>query len=96
VILGTFSIGGYWSIGAGLAPRPVPARSAARATAALVALAVQAPRLPALRATSPRGMRHGRDARIGLLAAFLAVLAHFGTRTRVEPFLLQATRVHPA
>ncbi|MEU3460507.1 MFS transporter [Streptomyces sp. NPDC006733] len=129
------TIGGFWSIGAGLAPRLVPAGSAPRATAVifsavplgsvlgvpagalighlagwrasfavmgvlsvgvLVALRTLLPPLPARQVTRLgvlRGMLRERNIRIGLLATFLVVLAHFAAYTYVEPFLQQVTRV---
>ncbi|WP_374117381.1 MFS transporter [Streptomyces sp. RKAG293] len=134
-VLVGITIGGFWSIGAGLAPRLVPAASVPRATAVifsavplgsvlgvpagtlignlagwrasfavmgvlsiavLIALTVLLPPLPAVQVTrlsALRGMLSDRHIRIGLLATFLVVIAHFAAYTYVEPFLRQVTHV---
>ncbi|MER6713619.1 MFS transporter [Streptomyces sp. NPDC006386] len=69
------TIGGFWSIGAGLAERLVPPASVGRAT-----------RLGVL-----GGMLRSANTRFALLLTFLVVLAHFGTYTYVTPFLEQVT-----
>jgi predicted MFS family arabinose efflux permease len=130
-------IGGFWSIGAGLAGRLVRARSVGRATAVifaavplgsvlgvpagtligqlagwraaflglggltvavLLALLVLLPPLPPSRATRMavlRGLLRRGGVRLGLLATFLVVLAHFGTYTYVTRFLREVTRLGP-
>jgi predicted MFS family arabinose efflux permease len=131
-------IGGFWSIGAGLAVRLVGEKSVARATSVifaavplgsvlgvpagtligqlagwraaflvlggltlgvLVALLVLLPPLPPAQVTRLRVLRGllGRPSiRLGLLATFLVVIAHFGTYTYVTPFLREVTKVGPA
>ena len=126
-------IGGFWSIGAGLAGRLVAEGSVARATstiflavplgsvlgvplgtyiadvagwrnafvmltalsgAVLIALVCTVPALPAADVTrvSVLGrLLRVRDVRIGLVVAFLVVLAHFGTYTYVSAFLADVT-----
>lgn len=128
-------IGGFWSIGAALGGRLVPARHAARATSiifvavplgsvlgvpagtfiadamgwrsafvvlgvgtlgVLVALSVLLPELPAVDVTRLavlRNLMRITDVRVGLLATFLVVLAHFGTYTYVTPLLEQVTGI---
>ncbi|MCZ4121981.1 MFS transporter [Streptomyces sp. H39-S7] len=134
-VLVGITIGGFWSIGAGLAPRLVPPGSASRATAVifsavplgsvlgvpagaligelagwrasflvmgvlsvgvLIALRTLLPPLPAVQVTrlsALRGMLRERNVRVGLLATFLVVIAHFAAYTYVEPFLQQVTQV---
>lgn len=131
-------IGGFWSIGAGLAVRLVGENAVARATSVifsavplgsvlgvpagtlighlagwraafgvlggltlgvLVALVVLLPPLPPVRVTRLgvlRGLLRRHSIRLGLLATFLVVLAHFGTYTYVTPFLQEVTNVSPA
>lgn len=126
-------IGGFWSIGAGLAGRLVRARWVGRATAVifvavplgsvlgvpagtligqlagwraaflvlaglsvavLLALVVLLPPLPPFRVTRMRvlrGVMRRGGVRLGLLATFLLVLAHFGAYTYVTPFLREVT-----
>jgi predicted MFS family arabinose efflux permease len=130
-------IGGFWSIGAGLAGRLVPACSVGRATAVifsavplgsvlgvpagtligqlagwraaflvlgaftvavLLALLALLPPLPpghVMRMAVLGGVLRRRGVRLGLLATFLLVLAHFGTYTYVTPFLREVTRLGP-
>lgn len=134
-VLVGITIGGFWSVGAGLAPRLVPAAAVPRATAVifsavplgsvlgvpagalighlagwraaflaagvlsvgvLIALHTLLPPLPAVQVTrlgALRGMLRDRNIRIGLLATFLVVIAHFAAYTYVEPFLRQVTHV---
>ncbi|HEX2212127.1 MAG TPA: MFS transporter, partial [Mycobacterium sp.] len=64
--------------------------------AVLVALAVLMPALPAVHVTRLavlRDLLRITDVRIGLLATFLVVLAHFGTYTYVTPLLEQVTQI---
>jgi predicted MFS family arabinose efflux permease len=130
-------IGGFWSIGAGLAGRLVRARWVGRATAVifvavplgsvlgvpagtligqlagwraaflvlaglsvavLLALVVLLPPLPPFRVTRMRvlrGVMRRGGVRLGLLATFLLVLAHFGAYTYVTPFLREVTGLEP-
>ncbi|HEX2285914.1 MAG TPA: MFS transporter [Mycobacterium sp.] len=128
-------IGGFWSIGAGLADRLVHERDVPRATSVifvavplgsvlgvpagtfiadvlawrwafvvlgvstmgvLLALSTLLPSLPAVHVTGLHALRalaRHRTVRVGLIATFLIVLAHFGTYTYVTPFLEQVTRI---
>lgn len=130
-------IGGFWSIGSGLAGRLVPTAQVSRATSVifsavpfgsvlgvpsgtlighvagwraafwvltaasvlvLLALLLTVPALPPVKATRLRVLGHlltKPAIRVGVLATFLVVLAHFGTYTYVTPFLEQVTRVGP-
>ncbi|WP_445184988.1 MFS transporter [Pseudonocardia sp. Cha107L01] len=131
-------IGGFWSIGAGLAVRLVPEKSVARATAmifsavplgsvlgvpaatlighlvgwraafgvmggltlgVLATLVMLLPPLPPVRVTQwgvLRDLLRRRSIRLGLVATFLVVLAHFRAYTYVTPFLQEITKVSPA
>lgn len=130
-------IGGFWSIGAGLAGRLVRPHSVGRATAVifsavplgsvlgvpagtligqlagwraaflvlgaltvavLLGLLVLLPPLPPFHVTRMvvlRGLLRRGGVRLGVLATFLLVLAHFGTYTYVTPFLREVTRLGP-
>ncbi|MBT2506881.1 MFS transporter [Streptomyces sp. ISL-98] len=89
------SIGGFWSIGAGLAERLVSAQSVTKATAVIFA-AVPLPPVQATRLSALRNMLGNINTRFALLMTFLIVMAHFGTYTYVTPFLEQITQVSPA